>query len=306
MTASGTPVRKVEPLPGSICALIGGLSGTIEVCINQPTVSWKNALQQGQKISFNPAIMYRGTFVNAVSIAPITAIQFGVAGLLTERILKSRSLMTKAASTSATSNQPKLTNSEKILTSLSGGAVSAVIVCPADMIIIQQQKSGLSLGNQIKEIATSYGYSKFSKGLITAIGRESLFVACYLGLAGILRNTLVSMKPDWFASKPVPTSPSAEPEGNVASLLVASMGAGIFAGYLTHPIDTIKTRLQSELSNTTKYTNIRQTASLLWAENGIKSFYVGVLPRTGRICAAVLIFNQCNHLFTGMFRKLGY
>lgn len=168
------------------------------------------------------------------------------------------------------------------------------------MIIIQQQRSGLSLGKQIHHIAQSYGYSKFSKGLITAICRESLFTACYLGLAGILRNALVVAKPDLFASK---TSPS---EGNIASLLAASMGAGIFAGYLTHPIDTIKTRLQGELAPDSKFGTIRQTAALLWAENGLRSFYVGVLPRTGRICLAVLIFNQCNRHFTDLFHKLGY
>ena len=47
-------------------------------------------MQQGRPVSFSPSVMYRGTLVNATSIAPITAIQFGVAGMLTEAIAKGR------------------------------------------------------------------------------------------------------------------------------------------------------------------------------------------------------------------------
>lgn len=105
-SSSPSPGVAPPPLPGWVCALIGGMSGTIEVCVNQPTVSWKNALQQGRPISFNPAIMYRGTFVNATSIAPITAIQFGVAGLLTEIIARGRTSQRRTHTHSHTLTRP--------------------------------------------------------------------------------------------------------------------------------------------------------------------------------------------------------
>ena len=44
----------------------------------QPTVGIKNALQEGRAIPRSPAALYRGLTVNAVSMAPITAMQFGV------------------------------------------------------------------------------------------------------------------------------------------------------------------------------------------------------------------------------------
>ena len=56
---------------------IGALSGTIEVCIMQPTVGIKNALQEGRPIPRTPAGLYRGLSINASSMAPITAVQFG-------------------------------------------------------------------------------------------------------------------------------------------------------------------------------------------------------------------------------------
>ena len=82
--ASSLPVASVPPLPGYVCACIGGVSGTIEVLVNQPTVSMKNrSATRTSRYRLIRPILYRGTLVNAVSIAPITAIQFGVSGLLT-------------------------------------------------------------------------------------------------------------------------------------------------------------------------------------------------------------------------------
>ena len=282
----------VSPLPGWVCALIGGVSGTIEVCVNQPTVSWKNALQQGRPISFSPAVMYRGTVINATSIAPITAIQFGVAGLLTEAI--------------ATNGQP-LSHRDKIATSLAGGAVSALVVCPADMLIIQQQRTGLSLPAQVSAIVSEHGWMRFSKGLLPAIGRESLFTGGYLGLAPVLRSLLVQFQPDTFADRTSTSTSthSTQHGGNMLSLIVSSLMAGVTAGVLTHPIDTIKTRMQGDLSPASPYSSISQTARLLWQEGGVGRFYQGVLPRTGRICVAVLIFNECNRVFSDMARKAG-
>ena len=294
------------PLAGWVCALIGGVSGTIEVCVNQPTVSWKNALQQGRPISFSPAVMYRGTLINATSIAPITAIQFGVAGLLTESI-------------TAAEGRP-LSHAEKIGTSLCGGAVSALVVCPADMLIIQQQRTGLTLPAQVTAIAREFGWAKFTKGLLPAIGREALFTGGYLGLAPVLRSLLVQFQPDTFAEQRSHTTATAaasasaaavaaadtqHARGNVLSLVVSSLLAGVTAGVLTHPIDTIKTRMQGDLSTSSPYSSASQTARLLWQEGGVGRFYQGVLPRTGRICVAVLIFNECNRVFSEVARKAG-
>ena len=55
----------------------GGLAGATEVTLQQPTVTAKNFLQQGKTVPLDPRILYRGWFVNCVSIAPINAMQFG-------------------------------------------------------------------------------------------------------------------------------------------------------------------------------------------------------------------------------------
>ena len=188
--------------------------------------------------------------------------------------------------------------------------MSALVVCPADMLIIQQQKTGLSLAAQVSAIASQHGYGKFKKGLLPAMGREALFTGGYLGLAPVLRAALVRQSPDTFADASSSgggvRGADAEPrQGNFASLLLSSLMAGVSAGVLTHPIDTVKTRMQGDLSPTSPYSSTARTASLLWQQGGLSAFYQGVLPRTARICIAVLIFNECNRVFSRAARDIG-
>lgn len=67
-------VKQLSPLKHT---LIGALAGSLEVTLMQPTIAFKNALQSNRHIPTNPFILYRGTFTNILSIAPITATQFG-------------------------------------------------------------------------------------------------------------------------------------------------------------------------------------------------------------------------------------
>jgi len=282
------------PLSGTTWSVIGALSGVLEVCVNQPTVYMKNTLQQRQPLSFSPLVMYRGTFVNAASIAPITAIQFGVSGMA-KQFLKERK----------GSQSAELNAVEQIGSAMLAGAASSIIVCPADMLIIQQQKTGLSLLAQSRQIAQTFGYAKFYRGLMFAAVRESLFTAGYMGLPPVLQKILIQSSPSTFVD-PLNTSIRKAELGNWLSVLISNLSSGIIAGFITHPVDTIKTRLQGNLEPNTIYTNIRQTAKLIYAESGLQGFFHGVIPRTGRICIAVLLFQQCNKYMGRQARKWGF
>lgn len=90
--------------------------------------------------------------VNSAATFPITAVQFGVNRLL-ERL-----------------HQDKLGRDPAGLTpigiAMAAGATSALIGCPAELLMIQQQKSGLSLGDQFKAVARAYGAQKIYKGVV--------------------------------------------------------------------------------------------------------------------------------------------
>ena len=58
-------------------AVIGALAGMVEITIAQPTVTWKNYLQDGRSPPLNPAVWYRGWTVAVFMQAPVTCAQFG-------------------------------------------------------------------------------------------------------------------------------------------------------------------------------------------------------------------------------------
>lgn len=46
---------------------IGALAGFVEVCVMQPTVGVKNALQEGRPVPRNPMALYRGLTVGTAA-----------------------------------------------------------------------------------------------------------------------------------------------------------------------------------------------------------------------------------------------
>lgn len=44
--------------------MIGGVGGVMEVCLMQPMVAFKNALQEGRPLPRTPTQMYRGLLVS--------------------------------------------------------------------------------------------------------------------------------------------------------------------------------------------------------------------------------------------------
>lgn len=146
-------MSSVTPLEHTV---IGGIAGFTEVCVMQPTIAIKNALQQGRPIPMSPSVLYRGLAINSAATFPITAVQFGV-----NRALE------KLHQTQTGFNPGSLATMGIAMTA---GATSGFIGCPAELLMIQQQKTGLSLAGQFKELVRTFGMSKIYKGLVSAVG----------------------------------------------------------------------------------------------------------------------------------------
>ena len=77
--AASMPASRGENLPPWQHTSIGALAGFIEVCVMQPTVGVKNALQEGRPIPRSPLKLYRGLTVSlqqpALDPLPIRARQ---------------------------------------------------------------------------------------------------------------------------------------------------------------------------------------------------------------------------------------
>ncbi|BBN00156.1 hypothetical protein MPTK1_1g26850 [Marchantia polymorpha subsp. ruderalis] len=259
--------RELNPVES---AGVGALSGIIEVVLQQPSVSVKNAIQDKKPISFNPRVLYRGLSVNAGSIAPVSAVQFGV-----------NSFLEKSLSTPASTVQ------KGVIAGIAG-MVSAFCSGPAELIMIQQQRTGLNLIKQIQTVNRKYGALCFFRGLPPTLVREGFFTAAYLDVNPLLQEKFQA-------------AASFKDRQTLATVLAAVV-SGSLSTFITHPFDTIKTRMQANL-NLQKYRTVTSTAKVLLQEGGMAAFYSGLIPRTQRIICAVFILGEAKTHLTELYLK---
>eukprot|EP00951_Prasinocladus_malaysianus_P023738 scaffold202748_cov45-Prasinocladus_malaysianus.AAC.2 len=95
----------------------------------QPTIAIKNALQESRRLDLGPRSLYRGYGVNLGTMAPVTAAYFGA-------INGYRQLFASVI------GRPPVGN-ENIACSVAGGGTASVMSGPAELLVIQQQRSGM-------------------------------------------------------------------------------------------------------------------------------------------------------------------
>lgn len=262
-------------LPPLENALLGVCAGTIEVTMLQPMLYCKNASQQGLPFTVDPRVLYRGLGVSVINMSVLTGVQFPLTGIVSKAITRGV--------------ERPLTDSEKISSGFLGGALSGVLCAPMELVMIQQQRFGLSLGGTATKVVSDYGALALFRGLATSCGREGLFTAGYLGMGPVFGNKL---RDNYGLSK------------GVADFGGAAC-AGMIAATLSHPIDTMKTCMQGDLQKNT-YQGLVHTFSALYAQGGPFRFFNGWAWRTSRMICAIFILGQCKtrlgpHLFPGHY-----
>ena len=103
----------MQQLTSSQNAIVGIICGTIEVCIDQPLIYWKNAHQQHLPFTLNPKYLYRGLLASIANYAALTGIQFFSTGLIKKSIIRNKNR--------------ELKNYEILLSAFAGGAISGVV-----------------------------------------------------------------------------------------------------------------------------------------------------------------------------------
>jgi hypothetical protein len=172
---------------------------------------------------------------------------------------------------------------EEMLCGAAAGFVSAFVGSPLELIMIQQQRKGLSFGTTFGTIATP---SNVLRGFTGAAIREALWTCGYLSIPPIVRFQLMEMYPTTFDTKEKARIP-------------AALLGGLFACYLSHPVDTIKTCMQGDIERSV-YGNFFQTAGKIWSDNGIRGFYRGATFRYGRMVCAVFIMDSLREIISRM------
>jgi len=240
---------------------IGGIGGIVEVSIMQSTNYWKNAKQQGLPFTIDPRITYRGFFSNCVNFVSCTVWQFTANGLV-------KKYMTGGSTR-------ELTPSEQIGSALFAGGTSAVLCSPLELIMIQQQRKGGSLLGAAHGITKS-GFSNWGRGFWMTCAREGVYTGGYLGVTPVIRSALQEKFPQW------------NEDGCRA---IGSIFGGLFACYLSHPCDTLKTCLQGDIEGK-KFSSHVSAIKTLYKEGGIASFYRGSPWRLFRQIAGIFILDK--------------
>ena len=105
---------------------------------------YKFVKQEGRPLPTTAKGWYRGVFVQSSTVAPITAIQMMVNGILgkSNEVLRGE--------------KRELTDLETIGTACGAGIVSALVYSPVDLTTIQQQKLNMNPIDTIKHIARTH------------------------------------------------------------------------------------------------------------------------------------------------------
>lgn len=245
-------------------AVVGCVSGAIEVAIQQPMVGIKNAMQRGDAIPMNPLVLYRGVMINILSIAPITGIQFALQPFFMKLM----------------AGEKKASDGQNIAAATMAGAVSGLVSGPAELIMIQQQKFGLSMAQTYSQLVKEKGLGILVRGLSCAMTRDGVFTAGYLGLGPVLQGA-------------VATSLGSSDPDEMKVRVVAGSIAGVTAAVVTQPFDVAKTRLQVDLG-------------LAGFSAAVKkgNVFSGLIPRSLRVIGAVIILGKCKDELTPIFEKI--
>jgi hypothetical protein len=156
---------------------------------------------------------------------------------------------------------------------MAAGAISSALYSPVDLTVIQQQKMGLGPGGTVAAVVKQGGLLKMWRGTVSCAARESVYTAGYLGLGPVLTNKIKQARPDL---------------GDLTSSVVGSSLAGTFAAGVTHPIDTAKTLMQSDLAGS-RFTSATHALTETYKTGGVRALYKGGFARTVRICGAFFI-----------------
>lgn len=237
-------------------AAIGATAGTMEIIVNSPLIYLKNTLQQPDlKVSRNPMDWYRGFRMNVGAMGPTSAFQVCAdAGL--ESVMPGSDLTSKVAR------------------AFTAGALSAAVNGPVELVIIDQQKNNGSLQNTCKKLVSEAGWKVLTRGWTATALREGAFTTGYLVAFPELEKAVKN-----------------KVDNAVLAYVCAGGTTGLIVATATHPIDTVKTRMQADYMGS-KMRTMRDAVRMVYKEGGISGFFSGVAPRAVRAGLAIPLMGK--------------
>ncbi len=144
-------------------------------------------------------------------------------------------------------------------------AASALFQVPVELMMVQQQKNATYWQTACK-VYKQHGLAGFTRGMAPAAMRELFFTGAYLKGVPYVKKQL-----------------EAQGYNKEQAQLGAGLAVGSVAAVLSHPFDTLKTMLQTDL-------NGKGFAKVLLT----KEAFAGLLPRWGVVAVAITYMGFAN------------
>lgn len=244
-----------------IPALIGGAAaGVADVAVSQPLNYWKNMRQIDAEIFREPSdiynirMWYRGSSAQLLNMVPTTMIQVGSEEQL-KSLFPGDGLIAKTAR------------------AFSGGVISAPTAAATNAVILRMQKDQIGLADALKSIYKAGGARSLFRGTTPTAGREAVYAWGYL----VGYPELTSVCRDFLGDE-----------------ILARACAGILAGsaiaIVSHPFDTVATRMQNRYDQHT--VSIAKEARRLYQAEGLQGFFRGLTPRASAIIIGITVMSE--------------
>jgi len=263
---------------------IGAVIGSIEQSIMRPAVYWKTEAQQNcfnLCRAVNPRYCYRGLGVAVMSVAPVACIQFGATHACMNAIKTARGSAGNA-------------EVDKFVSGVLAGMASAMVQSPFQLVEVNQQNHGGNMASMARRVVSEYGVLGLYRGASMTAVREAFFCSSYIALAPFVKGKLLERRPDM-------------PEG--AAIAASSVFSGSLGALVSHPADTLKTRLQGSLfafsdgRTTSRASGPREALEELRRQGPLlPQYYRGFLPRVFRLVCSNYIYNHLTKVFEEVAR----
>ncbi len=275
--AQGMEDEQASPRASSFIknVLIGSAAGIAEVLVNQPTVFVKNLLQQQREVikhegilnvlknvvKKSPAQFYRGLGVNMACMVPTTAAQISISEKL-KWVLPGEDMPTSFGRNAI------------------AGGLSALTCNTSELIIVNQQNWKTNAWKTAQRLHRDNGSLVCMRGFMAKALRDSFFCAGFL--------TAYPMAKECFQKK----------TGNsIVATLLATASVGPATAAVSHPFDTISTRMQGDPSKKSIQGFI-DAAKTVYRGGGSKAFFSGLTPRTARVIVAIPLMTMVKDLLS--------
>ncbi|CAG98000.1 flavin adenine dinucleotide transporter FLX1 [Kluyveromyces lactis] len=195
----------------------------------------------------------------------------------------------------ATSNSVLSPLQKEIISGLTAGTITTIVTHPLDLIKLRLQLAAIDLKpssyyNQVQRIikdgsGTQQLLKEAYRGLGINIIGNAVAWGLYFGLYRCSKDVVYSL-----SSEPALQNKFMNDRKMTSSMYLVSAGAsGLATALLTNPMWVIKTRIMSTKSSQ-GYTSILNAITRIYTEEGLKTFWRGLVPSLFGVTQGALYF----------------